>query len=310
MRTILNILIIGLISFTLYSYRSDLKNFYNDIFSIVDNKANILNSKNITTFELDPQNQSKLDKIKKIINTPDPLRVIDPIITGDINNKTLTRAGIIKETNINRAVEGNLPPLVENSKLNLSAQNKVKEMFTNQYFEHVSPVTKKGVADLGNDVGYEYVLIGENLAMGVFKDDADLLQAWMNSPGHRANILNNHYTQMGAAVGQGMFEGREVWLAVQHFGTPKDVCPSIEKTLETSINANKTKLDDMQNNLSIQKKSIDNGGVVGGKTTNEQIQDYNNLVTSYNNLLAKLRTQINTFNIEVNNFNTCINSLK
>ena len=309
MRTILNIIIIAFIIYTAFYFRSDMKDIYNNIFSAV-NKNNIVDSNSLSKFEIDPKSQSKLDVLKKIINTPEPLRILDPIITGDINNKTLTRAGVIYETNKNRKDVSNLPPLVENPKLDLSAQNKVKEMFTNQYFEHVSPVTKKGVADLGNDVGYEYVLIGENLAMGSFKDDAALLQAWMDSPGHRANILNTHYTEMGAAIGQGVFEGREVWLAVQHFGTPKDECPVIEKTLETSIGINKTKLDDIQKTLTQEKKNIDNGGVVAGKTTNEQVLQYNNLVVEYNSLLAKLRNQITKFNGEVNSFNTCINSLK
>lgn len=290
-------------------FRSDIKTFYNNIFSSVSTSS-VVDSNTISKFELDPKSQSKLDVLKKIINTPEPLRVLDPIITGDINNKTITRSGIIFETNKNRKDVSNLPPLVENSKLDTSAQNKVKEMFTNQYFEHISPVTKKGVSDLGSEAGYEYVLIGENLAMGVFKDNAALLQAWMDSPGHRANILNSHYTEIGSAVGQGMLEGREVWLAVQHFGTPKDECPTIEKTLEASINMNKVKLDEIQKTLAQEKKDIDSGGVVGGMTKNEQIAQYNNLVVEYNSLLAKLRGQITKFNGEVNSFNACINSLK
>lgn len=310
MRTIKNILIIGLLILAIFHYKDDLKSIYAKVFSFVErNESPIILDKDIQ-FELDPENKSKLDILKKIINTPEPLRVIDPIITGTINNKTITRNGIIEQTNINRADESKLAPLKENKKLNLSAQNKVKEMFINQYFEHVSPVTKKGVSDLGTDVGYEYLLIGENLALGTFKDDADLVRAWMDSPGHRANILNTHYTEMGAAVGTGMFEGREVTLAVQHFGTPKSACPTIEKTLETSINLNKEKLDIYQNNLSTQKKNIDNGGVVGGKTTNEQINEYNQLVLTYNNLLQIIREQINTFNGEVNDFNACVNSFK
>jgi uncharacterized protein YkwD len=48
-----------------------------------------------------------------------------------------------------------------------------------------------GVGDLSKEVGYGYILIGENLALGNFKDEESWWKAWMDSPGHRANIFNN-----------------------------------------------------------------------------------------------------------------------
>ena len=53
---------------------------------------------------------------------------------------------------------------------------------------------------MAKKAGYEYISVGENLAMGNFKNDGDLVEAWMNSPGHRANILSFKYKELGVAV--------------------------------------------------------------------------------------------------------------
>jgi uncharacterized protein YkwD len=52
---------------------------------------------------------------------------------------------------------------------------------------------------LAKKVNYEYVVVGENLAEGDFTSDADLVKGWMDSPGHRANILNTKYEEIGIA---------------------------------------------------------------------------------------------------------------
>lgn len=291
-----------------YTYKNDIKTLYIHTLSVIDSNNKDLKSSNIPLFDLNPKPQTKLDTLKKIIREPEPLRVIDPLITGTINNQSLTRAGILSSTNVFRNTEAGLPPLSENTKLNLSAENKVKDMFKNQYFEHNSP-SGKGVGDLGSEAGYDYILIGENLALGNFKDNYDLVKAWMDSPGHRANILNSHYTEIGIAVGQGKYDGRNVWMAVQHFGAPKSLCPSIEKTLDAIITLNQKKLETYQKELASQKTDIDNGGVVGGKTTNEQIINYNTLANSYNSLLGKLKSQIEEYNMQVIKFNACINKI-
>src|SRR5439155_9066452 len=50
-----------------------------------------------------------------------------------------------------------------------------------------------------NTVGYDYLAAGENIAYG-YADANAVFQAWINSPGHRANILNTSYTQLGVSV--------------------------------------------------------------------------------------------------------------
>ena len=121
---------------------------------------------------------------------------------------------VIDATN-NERVKAKLLPFEVNSKLAASAKIKVEDMITRQYFEHEAP-TGEGIAELGKKVGYNYIIIGENLALGNFASADDLLLAWMNSPGHRANILNDKYQELGIYVAEGLYKDKKVWFAVQH----------------------------------------------------------------------------------------------
>ena len=226
----------------------------------------------------------------------DALHVTSPII--------LTKENILARTNDNRKANGNLSALTENSELDRSADIKLKDMFAKQYFEHMSP-TKIGVSDLANEVSYQYVLIGENLAMGDFFNEKDLLDAWMASPGHRANILNTHYREIGVAVGRGIYQGKDVWMAVQHFGTPKSSCPSIDESLHTGILDDQNFIQSMSTEIDHQRIKIDSGGV-----TNEQILVFNSLVENYNNLVRKVKDNIATYNEQVQAFNACITNME
>ena len=137
-----------------------------------------------------------------------------------------------------------MPALLENTKLDQSAELKAQDMLKNQYFAHTSP-SGMAVGNLAEKVGYEFIAIGENLALGNFENDEALVQAWMDSPGHRANILNSRYQEIGVAVLKGVFEGRTTWLAVQHFGLPLSVCPSPQEGVKLTIDANQNKIDEI-----------------------------------------------------------------
>jgi uncharacterized protein YkwD len=240
--------------------------------------------------------------------TPGPLRVDDKV-TPDTSTEKLTRRNIILLTNQNRKENGDLKPLVENSKLDASAQIKMKDMFAKQYFEHVSP-SGVGIKDLAGDVSYQYMVIGENLAEGDFTDDKDLVDHWMNSPGHRANILNKNYTEIGVAVAKGMFQGRIAWMAVQHFGAPRSVCPQTDEVLHGEIKINDQKLAEMQADLDARKKRIDSGAVYEGKTTNEQKDEYNAIVKIFNELVLQTRPKKIEYNKEVVLYNACVEIYK
>lgn len=238
------------------------------------------------------------------VDTPGALRVVNNFLK--INNDIqLSKDNIILLTNKYREENGNLKALKENKKLDLSAEKKLQDMFNNQYFEHKSP-TGLGVEDLVEKVKYEYILIGENLAMGNFKDDASLLDAWVASKGHRANILNEHYTEIGMAVGKGKFEGKDIWMAVQHFGTPSSVCPSIDQVLYGKIIFNQDKLKEMEDNLIIRREMISKGVIYEGNTHSEQIDIYNSLIIPYNNLIEDTKQKINNYNNQISLFNICL----
>lgn len=137
----------------------------------------------------------------------------------------LDAKGVIADTNKERATHGNLPALKENATLDDIATLRLDDMFKHQYFSHFSP-TGESALTVASSVGYNHIALGENLAEGMFKGDQGLLDAWMASPGHRANILDTHYTEIGVAVRRGMFQGHEVWIAVQEFGKPASACPA------------------------------------------------------------------------------------
>lgn len=243
-------------------------------------------------------------QLAKKIDLPGALRVVDNLING---KTILSKNNIITFTNKYRKENGNLEPLKENSKLDMSAENKLRDMFDNQYFEHMSP-SGQSVSDLSNQVGYNYILIGENLALGNFKDDLALVDAWMASPGHRANILNRHYTEIGVAVGKGVFEGKNVWISVQHFGTPISVCPPVDQVLYGVIDINQTKLNTMEGDLALEREKIDKNVIFEGSTYTEQINEYNSQIDIYNQLIIDTKQKIETYNNQVQNFNTCLSS--
>ena len=166
----------------------------------------------------------------------------------------LTVAGILAETNKHRQIN-NLAPLVLNSTLSQAADNKLKDMFARQYFDHDSP-DGIGPADIVDRVNYQYLRIGENLALGNYADDTDLVQAWMDSPGHRANILSQGFSEIGIAATAGKFDDRSTWLAVQTFALPANACPQPDETIQQSFNEQQTTLSQLADQLSTTKNDL------------------------------------------------------
>lgn len=124
--------------------------------------------------------------------------------------------------------KNSLAVLSENETLNLAAQKKLEDMFAKNYWDHTGP---KGETawDFISTTGYTYLLAGENLARG-FSNSTDTVKAWMASPTHRANILNNSYKEIGVAVGSGKINGNTTTVIVQLFGEPKTVIASAPET--------------------------------------------------------------------------------
>jgi uncharacterized protein YkwD len=228
--------------------------------------------------------------------TPPPLKVESE------KEGFLTQKGILVWTNIQRE-KFNLEPLKESQLLNQSAKLKLEDMFKNQYFAHTSP---EGIElkDLMEKVNYEFIVIGENLAMGKFESDKELVSAWMESVGHRENILNEKYQEIGVAVKKGIFKGKEVWIAVQHFGKPLSACPQPKESLKAEIEENEEKLKELENTLNSLKREIESER--SKWKVKEKIEKYNNLVDQYNSLLKETQNLISEYNQQVELFNQCV----
>jgi len=237
-------------------------------------------------------------EIEKQVSTPPPLRA-----EKENPQSFLTRRGVVQWTNTQRAKYG-LQPLKENTKLDASAEIKAQNMLKNQYFAHESP-TGARVDDLVVSVGYDFIAIGENLALGNFKDDETLVQAWMDSPGHRANILNNKYQEIGVAVVKGLFQGETTRLAVQHFGMPLSSCPQPDENLKAKIESNNQEIQTVQVNLESLKIEIQNMKPRYKEAYNQKIEQYNTLVSQYNSLNAETENLINKYNIQIKAYNQC-----
>jgi uncharacterized protein YkwD len=126
---------------------------------------------------------------------------------------------VIALTNVERGRVGD-GSLAENNLLDAAAQAKADDMAAKGYFSHVGPDGKEPWAWISG-AGYAYRYAGENLAVR-FDDSSSVVNAWMASPTHRANIVKAQYTEIGIGVAQGSYEGSPATFVVQYFGTPQE----------------------------------------------------------------------------------------
>ena len=101
---------------------------------------------------------------------------------------------VIRLVNIERQ-KNDLSPLSEDWQLSRVARYKSEDMRDRGYFSHTSP-TYGSPFDMMRAFGISYRSAGENIAKGQQSPEA-VVKAWMNSPGHRANILNKGFTHIG-----------------------------------------------------------------------------------------------------------------
>lgn len=121
---------------------------------------------------------------------------------------------ILKLVNQERSKAG-VSPLKLNEKLTNVANIKAKDMADKNYFSHTSP-TYGSPFDMMKQFGISFSYAGENIAAGQ-KTAEEVMDSWMNSSGHKANILNKNYTQLGVGFYRGGQYGTE-W--VQMFIKP------------------------------------------------------------------------------------------
>jgi uncharacterized protein YkwD len=126
------------------------------------------------------------------------------------------RTRILELVNQERVREG-LDPVVHNAVLEAQATQYACELIHYDFFAHVNPFTGTELQDRAAEFGYEYLVIGENLAAGQPTAD-EAFESWMNSEGHRYNILHPDFTELGVGVRVGGDYGI-FW--VQEFGCPR-----------------------------------------------------------------------------------------
>lgn len=126
-------------------------------------------------------------------------------------------AVVISLTNKDREAN-DLPTLSVNETLMRAAKLKAEDMASKGYFAHTSP---EGLSPWHwfSQAGYSFIYAGENLAINY--DESDAVQAaWLDSPTHRANIMNENFTEMGVATTTGIYNGVPTTFVVEMFGMP------------------------------------------------------------------------------------------
>jgi uncharacterized protein YkwD len=145
---------------------------------------------------------------KRSRKAPAPAKITKDCADADLepaaDNLRRIRASILCLHNQIRA-QHNLPSLRENKRLRKAALGHSRNMVSNGFFEHTTP---KGVTMVDRILRARYVredegwALGENLAWGTgsYGTPRGAVQAWMESPGHRANLLKRSYREVGVGV--------------------------------------------------------------------------------------------------------------
>lgn len=216
----------------------------------------------------------------------------------------ITAREVLSYTNVERSSRG-LPVLAENTMLSLAAARKLQDLFAYQYFAHESP-SGKDVSDLVDETGYRYITVGENLALGDFASSKAVVDAWMNSPGHRANILSKNYSEIGIAVGKGEYKGSKTWIAVQSFGLPRSACPASDQALRADLAIKENVLKIMKRIVEYRRANIETS--TGSATRLARVEGYNTSVELYNKRVREYRKLVVKYNASVDAFNACVKS--
>lgn len=130
----------------------------------------------------------------------------DPEQSEEATAEMTQAEAVLKLVNAERKKAG-LQPLTLSNKLTNIAYTKAKDMAEKNYFSHQSP-TYGSPFDMLKQFGVSFSAAGENIAAGQ-KSAEEVMNSWMNSSGHKANILNANYTQLGVGFYRGGSYGTE-----------------------------------------------------------------------------------------------------
>jgi uncharacterized protein YkwD len=259
---------------------------------------------------------------------PGNLPVPGNVITPSPLQEVLNRESIIDLTNKSRGLNG-LPALDENPLLNAIAETRTRDMFEKQYFAHVSP-TGDQASDVAQRIGYQYKIIAENLASGRFLTNQKVIDGWMQSPGHRKNLLSTEVKELGAAIVKGTMSGQETWISVQIFGLPsppasQETCVAPSQSLLDEIQNKKAEIIGLNDSLKRIKQELDSEHnsietdrrLLSGrpqeqhdlsiriKAYNEKTNWHNQRVTDIKAKELALQSMINEYNTMLQTYNNC-----
>ena len=256
------------------------------------------------------------------LNPPDPERLERwGLDLSAFFPKPLSPEEVVRYTNEFRSAHG-LPPLTVNPALHAAAQARAVDMKTHQYFAHHNPNTGKGPSEAIEAVGYVAKVSAENIAKGSWRSDRALVQGWIDSPGHRANILNPEVREIGIGLVRdgGIAAGRPVahLYAVQLFGRPLSDCgerPSERDSaaiqevdarlqlLNERLRDRRRELDALQARIDRANDHTERNRLI--RTRNQHVGEFNQLVAEAKGVQETLAVMVETFNAKVADFNAC-----
>lgn len=135
---------------------------------------------------------------------------------------SMSQSGLLQATNNYRAQNG-LGPLLLNGQLNSSSQAKAQHMVDNNYWAHTAPDGTEPWFFFGQ-AGYNYTTAGENLAYGFTTSEA-VVDGWINSPSHRANIVGSYADVGFGYVNGASYQGGNNTVVVAHYGSQASSTP-------------------------------------------------------------------------------------
>ncbi|MFA5324481.1 MAG: CAP domain-containing protein, partial [Smithella sp.] len=222
-----------------------------------------------------------------------------------VSREILTREAVIALTNKAR-FENGFAPLAENQLLNLIAESRARDMLEKQYFAHVSP-TGQQVSDIAQNIGYHYKIISENIGSGDFYTNQKMVDGWMQSPGHRNNILSPEVQEIGVAVLKGRLKGAKTYVAVQIFGlqslpVAQNICVAPSDNLRHEIDMKKAEIETLQDQLDRLKNELD--------AEQESIETDQKYTYTDARKVQKLNERINAFNEKSRWYNRLVGEAK
>ncbi len=157
----------------------------------------------------------------------------------------INASSLIEMTNAVRQ-EASLKPLEPNHKLTQASYRKAYDILNHGYFAHTNPSGKPFYQWIEEE-GYNYLYAGENLAVD-FTTNEGVLAAWLQSPSHRANIINPNYQEIGLVTLRGTWQDHETVVVVQTFGSVLSESPTVlGRTLDSLQEDFRIKKSDLAN---------------------------------------------------------------